>query len=123
MGLLEVAAAMKFLSNADLVWHWSIFTREVVLATWVAIALLITLYLLGKFQLSHDTPTPHLGALRLMIALVSLAFGFYLLTGLFGRRLSELESFLPPATENSSDRVLASGNNSAALTTNGELTW
>jgi thiol:disulfide interchange protein DsbD len=61
MGLLEVAAAMKFLSNVDLVWRWSIFTREVVLATWVAVALLITLYLLGKFQLSHDTPTTHIG--------------------------------------------------------------
>jgi thiol:disulfide interchange protein DsbD len=123
MGLLEIAAAMKFLSNADLVWHWSIFTREVVLASWVAVALLITLYLLGKFQLSHDTPTPHIGAARLMITLVSLAFGFYLLTGLFGRRLGELESFLPPATENSSSAVLASGNNTAAVTANGELTW
>jgi thiol:disulfide interchange protein DsbD len=123
MGLLEIAAAMKFLSNADLVWHWSIFTREVVLASWVAVAVLITLYLLGKFQLSHDSPTLHIGAARLMVAMVSLAFGFYLLTGLFGRRLGELESFLPPATENSSGPVLASGNNSAALTTNGELTW
>src|SRR6266542_5105791 len=93
MGFLEIAAAMKFLSNADLVWNWGIFTREVVLASWVAVALLITLYLLGKFQLSHDSPVERLGAARLMIALVSLSLGFYLLTGLFGRRLGELESF------------------------------
>ena len=123
MGFLEIAAAMKFLSNADLVWRWSIFTREVVLASWVAVALLIALYLLGKFQLSHDTPTQHIGAVRLMIALVSLAFSFYLLTGLFGRRLGELESFLPPATENSAGTVLAGGSNRVALATNGELTW
>ena len=122
MGLLEIAAAMKFLSNADLVWRWSIFTREVVLASWVAVALLITLYLLGKFQLPHDSPSIHIGAVRLMIALISLAVGFYLLTGLFGRRLGELESFLPPATEDSSAAILTSGNNSA-FAANGELTW
>jgi thiol:disulfide interchange protein len=123
MGLLEVAAAMKFLSNADLVWQWGVFTREVVLASWVAVALFITLYLLGKFQLSHDSPVERLGAARLMIALVSLSLGFYLLTGLFGRRLGELESFLPPATENSSSAVLASGHNTGTLAANGELNW
>jgi thiol:disulfide interchange protein len=122
MGLLEIAAAMKFLSNVDLVWHWGIFTREVVLASWIAVALLITLYLLGKFQLSHDSPIERIGAVRLMIALVTLAFGFYLLTGLFGRRLGELESFLPPAIENSSFAISAPGNNVAAIT-NGELRW
>ena len=31
MGFLEVAAAMKFISNVDLVWKWGIFTRSVVL--------------------------------------------------------------------------------------------
>jgi thiol:disulfide interchange protein DsbD len=122
MGLLEIAAAMKFLSNVDLVWHWGIFAREVVLASWVAVAVLITVYLLGKFQLSHDSPMQRIGAVRLLISLVSLAFAFYLLTGLFGRRLGELESFLPPAAENSS-AVLAPGNNSAAVIANVELTW
>jgi thiol:disulfide interchange protein len=122
MGLLEIAAAMKFVSNVDLVWHWGIFTREVVLASWVAVALLITLYLLGKFQLSHDSPIERIGAVRLLIALVSLSFGFYLLTGLFGRRLGELESFLPPAIENPSSANLTTGNNAAAVG-NGELTW
>ena len=38
MGLLEIAAAMKFLSNVDLVWGWRIFSREVVLVTWIVIA-------------------------------------------------------------------------------------
>ncbi len=61
--------------------------------------------------------------MRLLVALLSLAFGFYLLTGLFGRRLGELESFLPPATENTSSAVLAGDNNIGAITPNGELTW
>ncbi|HEY7543767.1 MAG TPA: cytochrome c biogenesis protein CcdA [Blastocatellia bacterium] len=113
MGFLEIAAAMKFLSNADLVWGWGIFTREVVLAVWVAVMLLMTIYLLGKFRLTNDSAVERIGAARLISALISLALCFYLLTGLFGRRLGEIESFLPPATEGS----LATG------TAAGELEW
>ena len=114
MGLLEVAAAMKFISNVDLVWHWGIFTRELVVASWVAVAGLITFYLLGKFRLSEDPPVERIGAVRLMMALCFLALGFYLLTGLFGRRLGEVESFLPPATEGT---FMAAGGET------GELPW
>ena len=63
MGFLEVAAAMKFVSNVDLVWKWGIFTRSVVLAIWIAIGLILTLYLLGKFQLTHDSKPERIGAL------------------------------------------------------------
>ncbi len=96
MGFLEVAAAMKFLSNADLVWKWGIFTRNVVLAIWIAIGIVLTVYLLGKFQLSHDSKPERIGALRLVSAIISLAISFYLITGLFGAKLGELEAFLPP---------------------------
>jgi thiol:disulfide interchange protein DsbD len=101
MGFLEVAAAMKFLSNVDLVWGWGIFTRPVVLAIWIAIGIILAIYLLGKFQLSLDSKPERIGAFRLISAIVSLAISFYLLTGLFGAKLGELESFLPPETETS----------------------
>lgn len=97
MGFLEVAAAMKFLSNVDLVWHWGIFTRPVVIAIWIAIFVVLAFYLLGKFQLSHDPRPEKLGAVRLIASIGSLAIAFYLLTGLFGAKLGEIESFLPPA--------------------------
>lgn len=99
MAFLEVAAAMKFLSNVDLVWKWGIFTRPVVLAVWIAAGVLLSLYLLGKFQLFHDTKPERIGAIRLSAAILSLTMSFYLLTGLFGARLGEFESFLPPETE------------------------
>jgi thiol:disulfide interchange protein DsbD len=105
MGFLEVAAAMKFVSNVDLVWKWGIFTRPVVLAIWIAIGAVLSLYLLGKFQLSHDTKPERLGAFRMIAAVVSLAVSFYLLTGLFGAKLGELESFLPPDLNNSTAGV------------------
>ncbi|MEJ7861078.1 MAG: cytochrome c biogenesis protein CcdA [Pyrinomonadaceae bacterium] len=101
MGFLEIAAAMKFLSNVDLVWKWEIFTRPVVLAMWIAVGILLSLYLLGKFQLFHDSKPERIGAGRLLSAIVSLTVSFYLLTGLFGAPLGELESFLPPELENS----------------------
>ena len=102
MGFLEVAAAMKFISNVDLVWKWGFFTRDVVLAVWIAVALVLAIYLLGKFQLSHDSKPERLGAFRMISAVISLAVGFYLLTGLFGAKLGEVESFLPPDLNNSS---------------------
>lgn len=120
MGFLEIAAAMKFLSNVDLVWKWGIFTREIVLASWVTIALLIGLYLLGKFQLSHDTTTARLGAGRLLASVLFLTLGFYFLTGLFGARLGEIESFLPPANENS---FVAMRQRNGPENSSGELRW
>ena len=115
MGFLEIAAAMKFISNVDLVWGWNIFTREVVLATWVALGVLLCLYLLGSFRLTHDSPTERIGAWRLGAAILSLAVTVHLVTGLFGTRLGELESFLPPATGASASR--------GAGTLEGELAW
>lgn len=105
MGFLEVAAAMKFISNVDLVWKWGIFTRDVVLAVWIAIAIILAVYLLGKFQLSHDSKPERIGALRLSGAVISLAVAFYLITGLFGAKLGELEAFLPPDLSNNSSRM------------------
>lgn len=116
MGFLEVAAAMKFISNVDLIWKWGIFTRDVVLSIWIAIGIVLAIYLLGKFQLPHDSKPERIGAVRLMAAVLSLAISFYLLTGLFGAKLGELESFLPPDLENNSARLFG-GNRKD------ELTW
>jgi thiol:disulfide interchange protein len=96
MGFLEIAAALKFFSNVDLIWSWHFFSRDLVLAAWIAIAIITTLYLLGRFQLSHDTPVEHIGALRVMIAVTFLSVGVYLYTGFHGQPLGQLDAFLPP---------------------------
>ncbi|HSK74703.1 MAG TPA: cytochrome c biogenesis protein CcdA, partial [Pyrinomonadaceae bacterium] len=115
MGFLEIAAAMKFLSNVDLIWKWGIFTRPVVLSIWIAIGIILAVYLLGKFQLFHDTKPEKIGAIRLVSAIIALAISFYLLTGLFGAKLGELESFLPPDLENNSARIFGANKE--------ELSW
>jgi thiol:disulfide interchange protein DsbD len=95
MGLLEVAAAMKFLSNADLVWRWGIFTRTVVLVSWVIVALLLVAqFLRGKRSTA-----------KLVLAAASLLLAVWLGNGARGARLGELEAFLPPAET----AVLAAG--------------
>lgn len=107
MGFIELAAVAKFISNADLVWDWNIFTHDVVLAIWVLLALMVTFYLLGAFRLPHEPPLekrvgrgpyalPRMGAARAVPALVFLAVGMWLATGLAGGTLGTLESFLPP---------------------------
>jgi thiol:disulfide interchange protein len=96
MGFLEIAAALKFFSNVDLIWSWHFFSRDLVLAAWVAIAIITTFYLLGRFQLSHDTPIEQIGAIRVLIAVVFLSVGIYLYTGFNGHPLGQLDGFLPP---------------------------
>jgi thiol:disulfide interchange protein DsbD len=97
MGFLEIAAAMKFLSNADLVWSWGIFTRDVVLVAWTITAVALAAYLLSK------RPGPG----RLAVAVATLAFAVWLGSGISGRRLGELEAFLPPATVHAASRELS----------------
>lgn len=113
MGFLEVAAAMKFLSNADLVWHWGLFTRQVVLAVWVGIGVLTVLYVLGYFRLEHDSLVESIGAARLALAILFLAVTIWMVPGLFGRQLGELESFLPPELGSSASQSGAGSVSSA----------
>jgi thiol:disulfide interchange protein DsbD len=97
MGLVELAAAMKFLSNVDLVLGWGIFTRSVVLWTWLGIAVLLVLYLAGLMRLGYAPRLGRPGLFRLSAVAAGIALGVWLASGLAGRRLGELEAFLPPA--------------------------
>jgi thiol:disulfide interchange protein len=100
MGFLELGAAFKFLSNVDLVWGWETVSRNLVLAGWIAIAIVTSVYLLGKFQLPHDTPVQKIGVMRMLTATSFLGLAFYFLTGLFGGNLGEWEAMLPPPQAN-----------------------
>jgi thiol:disulfide interchange protein DsbD len=97
MGFLELGAAMKFLSNSDLVWQWGIFTKQVVLAVWIIISIMMGLYLLGKIKLPHDSDLNFISVPRLVLSIIFISFGLYLTGGLFGRPIHGLiDSYLPP---------------------------
>ncbi|MCI0387557.1 MAG: thioredoxin family protein [Acidobacteria bacterium] len=109
MGFLEIAAAFKFLSNVDLVWGWETVSRNLVLAAWIAIALVTAIYLLGKIQLPHDTVVERLGVMRMLFATFFFGLTFYLLTGLFGAPLGELDAWLPPDETNGRSALASIG--------------
>lgn len=96
LGFIEIALALKFASNADLVIQAGILTREVFLALWIALFALLTLYLLGFFKTHHDGDVPYLSVTRLMFATLSLSFTLYMLPGLWGAPLNLISGILPP---------------------------
>lgn len=122
MGFLEIAAAIKFISNTDLVWKWGVLPREVFLSIWIACGLFIVLYILGKFKLPHDARVESTGSGRIIFALLFSAISIWLITGLFGKNLGELDAFLPPKDYS----VLMGGSaadNSLTGQSNDEIKW
>lgn len=96
LGFLELAFALKFLSNVDLAYHWNWFDREIFLSLWIAIAFLIGLYLIGKIKFSHDSDLPYLSIPRTFLAIITFAFVIYMIPGLWGAPLKSISAFLPP---------------------------
>lgn len=96
LGFLELAFALKFLSNVDLAYHWRILDREVFLVLWVVIFTLLGLYLLGKLKFSHDSDLKYVGLPRFFLALFSFAFALYMVPGLWGAPLKAISAFTPP---------------------------
>ena len=101
-GFIEIAMALKFLSNADLAYHWRILDREVYLSLWIIIFGLLGFYLLGKIKFSHDDHLPlndyghpYLTVTRLLFAIVPLAFTVYMIPGLWGAPLNGISGWLP----------------------------
>ena len=105
LGLIELGAALKFVSNADLVLGWGIFSRQVVLVSWAVICGVIAVYLLGlRFPVRSITRPHPIGA---TLAAGFAIFGTWLGLGLDGRPLGEVEPFLPPRAEDTPAGALA----------------
>ncbi len=97
LAFLELALALKFLSNVDLAYHWGVLNREIFLALWIAIFALWGVYLLGGIRFVHDAPLQHMSIGRLMMALLVWAFVIYLLPGMWGAPLKLVSAFPPPS--------------------------
>jgi thiol:disulfide interchange protein DsbD len=96
LGFVELAAALKFLSNADLIWGWGLISRPIAIAAAVVIFALTGFYLLGKLRLSHEPQVESIGVGRLLFAVGFLGISLYMLPGLFGAPLNALDAYLPP---------------------------
>lgn len=98
LGFLELAMAVKFLSNADLVKQWGILKREVFIGIWVLIGIAIVLYLIGLIRFSHDSK-PRFSKARIFFIILFSAITLYLLPGVTNTRwgrLSLISGFPPP---------------------------
>ncbi len=96
LGFIELAAAIKYLSNADLVWGTNILSRPFAIAVWIAIFLLAAFYILGVYALKHEKRPQSIGVSRLIISIPLLLFCFYLIPGLLGSSLGIWDAWLPP---------------------------
>lgn len=96
LGFLEIGLGFKFLSIADQAYHWNLLDREVYIAIWFVLAILLALYLLGLISFPHDTKGRKLKPLALLVAGISIAFSVYLFQGFGNAPLSALAGYLPP---------------------------
>ena len=94
-GFIELALAMKFLSNVDLAYHWRLLDRDIFLVIWIVIFALQGFYLLGKLKFSHDSDVSFITVPRLFFAIASFCFALYLFPGLWGAPLKGIGGWLP----------------------------
>ncbi len=96
LGFVELILSLKFLSVADLAYGWRILDREVFIAIWIVLFVLLGVYLLGKLRFSHDGEMSHTPVSRFFMAVASFSFAVYLIPGLWGAPLKAISAFAPP---------------------------
>ena len=93
LGFLELALALKFLSNADLVKHWGILKIEIFLGLWIVIFAGLALYIFAKIKFPHDSPIKKLSFFRISSGILVAAFTLYLISGF--RVNKDTNTFVP----------------------------
>tara|TARA_A100001011_G_scaffold341883_1_gene375024 strand:+ start:1527 stop:3476 length:1950 start_codon:yes stop_codon:yes gene_type:complete len=99
LGFVELALALKFLSNADMVQGWGILPRELFIAIWMLILILWAVYLFGGFGFMHPKPKKN-HAIQMALGVLVFFFVMYLGQGVVPNRqtpLRALSGFPPPA--------------------------
>lgn len=99
LGFLELAMAVKFFSNADLVKQWGLLKRETFIGIWVVLGLLILFYLFGKIKFPHDSPVKKFSITRIVFIVLFATGTLYLIPGLTNTKWANLQlisGFPPP---------------------------
>ena len=121
LGFVELAAALKFLSNADLVWGTNLLSRPLAIAITIVVFALAGFYLLGKIRMKHEPPVETIGSLRLLAATAFLGTALYMIPGLLGAPLGALDAYLPPRQAN--DVSLLASMDRSGSEADGEFDW
>jgi thiol:disulfide interchange protein DsbD len=94
-GLIEIAAAFKFLAICDHAWQWGVVGRTFTLIVWSVIAAIIAAYVIGWWRHDGDERVVQVGVGRLAVAIVCAALALWFASGLVGHHLGLVESFFP----------------------------
>lgn len=81
LGFLELALALKFLSNADLVKHWGLVKIEIFLGLWIVIFSGLALYLFGIIRIGHESSKDKRSLTHNILGIASILFVAYLVSG------------------------------------------
>ena len=81
LGFVELALALKFLSNADLVKDWGLLKIEPFLVLWILISLGLAAYLFGWIKFPHDSKKKERNVVKTTLGVLSFAFAIYLVSG------------------------------------------
>jgi thiol:disulfide interchange protein len=95
VGLAELGAAIKFFSNADLVWRTGVIPREAIVAAWGLLVLIAAVYV-ARPILAKGGPR-RFYVVRTIGVFACMVTAAWLAGGIRGNSLGELEAFLPPA--------------------------
>ncbi|MBC8066465.1 MAG: thioredoxin family protein, partial [Chlorobia bacterium] len=96
MGFFELAFAVKFLSNVDVVYQLGLITKPVALGIWFALAAMGAAYLLGWIRLPKESSEQKIGWLRRGFGVATLAAGVMCLAAMEGFSLGKIGALLPP---------------------------
>jgi thiol:disulfide interchange protein DsbD len=94
-GFIELAFALKFFSNADLVKQWGLLKRELFIGIWIIISILTALYLLGIFTFKKDPSFKSTIPMKVLAAL-AIIFAGYLSLDFMNKEISLVSGFPPP---------------------------
>ena len=120
LGFIILAASVKFLSNADIVWQWGVLSRPLGIAIWITLFFLTGFYLLGTYSLHGDQKPKSITTGRLLIAIPFILFSFYLIPGLLGASLGIWDSWLPARKPTDVSVVSSISSNGVAAQSEGQ---
>lgn len=117
LGFIELALGLKFLSVADQTYHWGILPRNIYLAIWIVLFVLLALYLAGFIRFRNDSERVRWSPVRIVFLSIVCAFVIYLASGFYGKPLKALSGYLPPIEQAVAENAETSGTESLELGT------
>jgi thiol:disulfide interchange protein DsbD len=102
LGFIEVALAIKFISNADLVQQWGLVKREVFFAIWILVFVFWALYLFGIFKFKKGQGSKKMSKTKWAFAILVSLFAVRLVFGVLPpqewNKFKFLSGFPPPSS-------------------------